>query len=434
MHFFFFQKYILSREFMKLRIHNHIYDLSDFSKNHPGGQDILKTAAEMEDATPMFESYHSMKFVPGILRSAKSYQLKPVDDEDKGKGAPLYTYHPTGFYNSVRNDVKQYFNFTGKSTKADWIWVLKVFISLGIIAFTVFSLFLYPNNSYEQIIKGLLVGTMHVSIGFNVMHDASHYAISQNPVVNETISRITNATLLWNHHIWARHHVYAHHSFTGEISHDPDIKNSRPFLRKTILDPVNKYFYPILRFQDYFVTPILCGFPGQFVGQSLVYISAIFKNRVWGVPIQKDMILKKRDAVSYLMMFLYHSITMYMFPLYSLSYYASANTIYFVCIAPDHDTFESAIEHHDGSRDWGELQVRRSANFATDYPIVSFLFGGINYQIEHHLFPSISHIHYPDISRIVKKACEKYDIPYTSLSWTNALISCFQNYSFTKPS
>jgi linoleoyl-CoA desaturase len=62
--------------------------------------------------------------------------------------------------------------------------------------------------------------------------------------------------------------------------------------------------------------------------------------------------------------------------------------------------------------DWAIHQVKTTANFATRNKLVSWLVGGLNFQIEHHLFPKISHIHYPEISRIIKQVCEEYGISY----------------------
>ena len=56
--------------------------------------------------------------------------------------------------------------------------------------------------------------------------------------------------------------------------------------------------------------------------------------------------------------------------------------------------------------DWGEIQVRNSGNFICKNKLYTRLYGGINYQIEHHLFPSICHVHYPKISKIVKDTCQ----------------------------
>ena len=85
-----------------------------------------------------------------------------------------------------------------------------------------------------------------------------------------------------------------------------------------------------------------------------------------------------------------------------------------MCIIPNHDSFETHanITTDMKNTDWGEFQVRNSGNFATDNYLVNYCFGGINYQIEHHLFPTICHVHFPQIQEIVKKTCEEFDIPY----------------------
>ena len=62
--------------------------------------------------------------------------------------------------------------------------------------------------------------------------------------------------------------------------------------------------------------------------------------------------------------------------------------------------------------EWAVHQIRTTANFATRNPVVSWLVGGLNFQIEHHLFPKISHVHYPAISKIIRQACKEYGLVY----------------------
>ena len=61
---------------------------------------------------------------------------------------------------------------------------------------------------------------------------------------------------------------------------------------------------------------------------------------------------------------------------------------------------------------WAEHQMRTTANFATHNKIAAFFLGGLNRQIEHHLFPKVCHIHYGDISKIVKKTAIEFNLPY----------------------
>lgn len=61
---------------------------------------------------------------------------------------------------------------------------------------------------------------------------------------------------------------------------------------------------------------------------------------------------------------------------------------------------------------WAKHQMMTTANFENWNPLLTWYVGGLNYQIEHHLFPDISHIHYPKISKIVKKTAKEYGIQY----------------------
>jgi linoleoyl-CoA desaturase len=61
---------------------------------------------------------------------------------------------------------------------------------------------------------------------------------------------------------------------------------------------------------------------------------------------------------------------------------------------------------------WAEHQVKTTANFSMDNPVISWFVGGLNFQIEHHLFPKVSHVHYPAISKIVQQKCKEFSLPY----------------------
>ena len=75
---------------------------------------------------------------------------------------------------------------------------------------------------------------------------------------------------------------------------------------------------------------------------------------------------------------------------------------------------------------WADLQMHTTANFATKNKLVNFLSGGLNFQIEHHLFPTICHVHYPEISEIVKSTAEEFGIPYLeNKTFSNAIASHF---------
>ncbi len=100
-------------------------------------------------------------------------------------------------------------------------------------------------------------------------------------------------------------------------------------------------------------------------------------------------------------------------PLVMYAYMTGLNLAYFCGVFPDHDTFESNVEHRYEGVDWLRVQICNSGNFMTASPLWYRVLGGINFQIEHHLFPSVSHLYYPRIAPIVKAYCFRYQIPYT---------------------
>jgi linoleoyl-CoA desaturase len=74
--------------------------------------------------------------------------------------------------------------------------------------------------------------------------------------------------------------------------------------------------------------------------------------------------------------------------------------------------------------EWAIHQLKTTANFAPKNKLISWLVGGLNYQIEHHLFPKISHVHYPALRKIIKQACSEFNVPYVEYKkMTHAVVS-----------
>jgi linoleoyl-CoA desaturase len=63
-------------------------------------------------------------------------------------------------------------------------------------------------------------------------------------------------------------------------------------------------------------------------------------------------------------------------------------------------------------QEWAIHQVSTTANFSTKNKFLSWLLGGLNFQVEHHLFPKVSHVHYPAINKLVKETCREFNIRY----------------------
>lgn len=90
----------------------------------------------------------------------------------------------------------------------------------------------------------------------------------------------------------------------------------------------------------------------------------------------------------------------------------------------EHAEFESAgIDPVKIENEWAIHQVKTTANFAFSNKLITWFVGGLNYQIEHHLFPRISHIHYPAISKIVRETCAQFELNYIYFPSTRAAVA-----------
>lgn len=401
------------------KIHGKTYDLQKYadSGSHPGGNTILELTKNMDDLTPLFETYHAFASNrEKIMETLSKY-------ETNIPGEPTFQFDS---YHNLLREVKTILpnrNFI----KADSRWIIQNIYTALFIFISTYAAFFSQHHFFIRAISAIIAGCLNMSIAFNVLHDASHYAVSKNPKTNEFLSKITNSFIIWNPIMWFYHHVYYHHSFTGIERKDPDLYYYYPLMTKTTNKNTNKKCIEFtLQTQDKIAPLILFLLPGLYTGQSISYVIGASKGKYFSVRIPNRKYYDLVDlAIISLKIWSMFSGGFWIF----LCFHISFNFFYAINIIGDHDTMDAGLKNHyhpnENSRDWLKLQIYNSSNFLNSNQVWTFLFGGINYQIEHHLFPSISHIHYPTIAPIVKKYCLENNIPY---SHYDSLWSVFQSH------
>jgi linoleoyl-CoA desaturase len=261
------------------------------------------------------------------------------------------------------------------------------------------------------------LGLVLASVGFNVMHDACHGSYSSRNWINGLMGLTLNA-LGGNSFIWKFKHNIIHHTYTNVDGVDDDIVKT-PLIR---LCNTQKWF-SIYRFQHIYVVLVY-----GFTSVAWVFLSDFskyFRKKVIASPLQK-MNLKEHTIfwLSKLLYLLFYVLV----PVWAVGWGSWA--VGFLCFnlvlgftlaivfqlahVVEHTAFEFADNMNDLKieEEWAIYQVKATANFATRNKIISWFLGGLNFQIEHHLFPRISHVHYSALNKIVKKACLQYNIPY----------------------
>ena len=336
-------------------------------------------------------------------------------------------------FSVLRKRVKAYFKEHNVTPYANGNMVAKTIFML--------SLYLVP---YFLMISGLVSGVWGVlsmwtlmglgmaGIGLSIMHDANHGSYSRNKHVNKALGLLIN--LLGGLRInWQIQHNTLHHSYTNIEGYDQDIIN--PLLRMSP-DQKRKWFH---KYQALYA-PLLYGIMTLYWSTSKDY-EQIFKfdkmNLLhrYGLNKWTGLLRVTLVRIFYFGAFLVLPLLMVATPWWvTLLGFVIMHVICGLLLALIFQTAHVIEETHFATpndngevrQNWAIHQLRTTANFANESRIFSWLIGGLNYQVEHHLFPNICHVHYREISKIVKATAKEYNVPYFQhKTWVRALGSHF---------
>lgn len=288
------------------------------------------------------------------------------------------------------------------------------------------SLLLFPIHIVPALLLCGLLGFTLASIGFNVMHDACHGSFSEKKWINDTMGYTLNA-LGGNSFIWKFKHNIIHHTYTNVDGIDDDIAKS-PLMRQC----TTQKWVPAHKFQHIYV--VLVYAISSFAWVFIMDFNKYFKQKVFNTALQK---MSTKDHVIFWMSKVLYILFYIAIPVYFVGWQAWAIGFTVMHIAMgftlaivfqlahvvEHAEFETVdIDDKHIDNEWAIHQVKTTANFAPKNDLISWFVGGLNYQIEHHLFPRVSHIHYPAISAIVKETCKQHAIHYNEFPTMSAAV------------
>lgn len=320
------------------------------------------------------------------------------------------------FFNALKANVDQYFTENNIRKTGNWKLYTKSIVLIPAAVLIYLSLLLLPLNLFWGILLSGLFGFTLASIGFNIMHDACHGCYSNRKWVNDLFGLSMNA-LGGNAFLWKLKHNIVHHTYTNIDGIDDDI-NNMPFMRECPTQP----WKPIHRYQHYYMF-FLYGFTSLFLLFITDYIKYITR-KVYTTPL-KPMDVKEH-VVFWVSKLLYIAVTIVV-PILVVGWQAwlvgflvmhfvlgvTLAVVFQLAHVVEHAEFDVAgIEPKKIDNEWAIHQVKTTANFAANNKVLSWIVGGLNFQIEHHLFPRISHVHYPAISKIVQETCQQFGLQY----------------------
>jgi linoleoyl-CoA desaturase len=250
------------------------------------------------------------------------------------------------------------------------------------------------------------------------MHDGAHGSFSTKPWVNDMMSHSLEM-MGGSSFMWKVKHNQNHHTFTNIEGMDDDI-DIKPFIRVSVDQPKKWYhrFQHVYSFLLYALTYFFWIFWLDF--------KKYFSGKIGELKIKKmsakDHVIFWVSKVMYIMVFVV--VPIYRVGLletilgYSVVLVVTGliiSIVFQLAHIVEGAIFPVGI---DGSKslkietEWAIHQLNTTANFATKNKVVSWFVGGLNFQVEHHLFPKISHVHYPEISKLVKETCQQFNVNY----------------------
>lgn len=308
-------------------------------------------------------------------------------------------------------------HFAPEQSKAGGVQLLKKagLIGLWTLASYLWMVF-FAHSLVSVILAGLSLATAIAGIGFCIQHDGGHASFSDDPRINKWAAR-TLDLIGGSSWIWKSKHNYLHHYFTNVDGVDADLQDGT-FMR---LSPLQKH-RSVHRFQHiyawflYGLLPIKWHFMDDFanlksqkVGEQSIRLDDRNEIRVmlWGKVIFFAWALALPIAVNGWAA----ALAGYVFVSFCLGIVLAVVFQLAHCV-PDATFLPQPSTGEQFPNAWAEHQLRTTVNFAPRSRFWTWYLGGLNYQIEHHLFPKISHIHYPQLAPIVKTTCQEFEVPY----------------------
>lgn len=320
------------------------------------------------------------------------------------------------FHVEMKNRINEYFTTTGQNPTGNFkLWGKALILLVSWVAVYIHLVF-YTPGVLMCVFECIVLGGLTAAIGFNIMHDGAHGSFSKYPAINKAAA-VTLGFLGGSHFMWDVKHNMIHHAYTNIDGIDDDI-DARPFLR---MAPTQKK-HPIYRYQHLY----FWFFYGWLHAFWILFsdFKKYFARKVGDIPLKK---MKAKDhfwfwlykVVSFSLFFVIPSITIGFWATILgftiMTFFAGVvlSVVFQLAHTVEHTHFPMPDEVTAKMEDeWAIHQIKTTANFATRNRVISWLVGGLNFQVEHHLFPKISHIHYPAINKIVKQVCLEYKVEY----------------------
>ncbi|MFL5350695.1 MAG: fatty acid desaturase family protein [Hyalangium sp.] len=322
------------------------------------------------------------------------------------------------FHQSLKARVEQYLAASGRSPRDLPGMYLKSAAILGWFVASYAWLVFGAKGPWGAMGGCVSLGLAMAGIGFSVQHDANHGSYSERRLINRLFAW-TLDVLGGSSYVWSWKHNIFHHSHPNVMGLDEDI-DIQPLCRIAPGQRLNAAhrFQHLYIWLLYGLLPVKWHFIDDFRN--------LLSGRIGQQKMPRPSAWKLAGVLGGKLLFfgwalvlpaLLHPLWMVAlgYALTSLVLGVTLSTVFQLAHCVEEAEFPQVPEDSNTfPRDWAVHQVESTVDFARGSPLVSWYLGGLNFQVEHHLFPRVSHLHYPALSRIVEETCREHGVRYRS--------------------
>jgi linoleoyl-CoA desaturase len=341
------------------------------------------------------------------------------------------------FFKTLNQRVNHYFKENQIPKTGNWKLYVKTVVMFSLLIAPYVMVLTLSINLWVKLLLCIVMGIGMAGVGMNVMHDGNHGSFSKYPWINKFMGS-SIYILAGNVFNWKVQHNILHHTYTNIHGHDEDLEAGR-----VLRFSKHSQWFPHHKFQHYYSVflyglltlnwALFADFQQmkRYTKRKLSYLNSKRPSLQWtGLYISK---------ILYFSIWIILPILLIDAPWWTvligfvvMHYTAGIILSLIFQLAHVVEDAEMHEAHKSGTmkNTWAIHQLKTTVNFATKNKIMNWFTGGLNHQIEHHIFPHISHVHYTKIGAIVRKTAKEFNLPYNEYKTTRSAL--FSHFKFLK--
>jgi len=341
------------------------------------------------------------------------------------------------FFKTLNQRVNLYFKENKIRKTGNWKLYFKTVVMFSLLIAPYVLVFTLDISLWYKLPMCMLMGIGMAGVGMNVMHDGNHGSFSRHPWVNKLMGS-SIYILAGNVFNWKVQHNVLHHTYTNIHGHDEDLEAGRilRFSKHAQWFPHHKFQHLYSVFLYGLLTinwAIFADFQQmkRYTARKLSYLNSKRHSLQWvGLVITKIIYF----SIWIIIPMIFINAPWWAILIGFVAMHYTAGLILSLVFQLAHVIEDAEMPKPDNSgtmkNTWAIHQLLTTVNFSTKNRFINWFTGGLNHQIEHHIFPHISHIHYTKIGAIVKKTAQEFNLPYNEYKTTRSAL--FSHFRFLK--